>query len=103
MFSLIIDEADALLRIGFEQEIADILRVLPKNRQTVLFSATQTRKIEDLAKLSLQNPIYIGVDDMNPTATVQSLEQGFVVINAANKFRLLLTFLRKEKLKKKKS
>ena len=39
---------------------------------------------------------------MNPTATVQSLEQGFVVINAANKFRLLLTFLRKQKEKKKK-
>lgn len=76
--------------------------MLPKERQTVLFSATQTRKIEDLARLSLQNPIYIGVDDMNPTATVQSLEQGFVVINAANKFRLLITFLRKQILKKKK-
>lgn len=73
LFALVIDEADALLRIGFEQELTDILKVLPKNRQTILFSATQTRKIEDLAKLSLQNPIYIGVDDMNPTATVESL------------------------------
>ena len=55
-----------------------------------------------MAKLSLQNPIYIGVDDLNPTATVESLEQGFVVINSANKFRLLITFLRKQIPKKKK-
>lgn len=68
----------------------------------MLFSATQTRKIEDLAKLSLQNPLYIGVDDMNSQATVETLEQGFVVINAADKFRLLITFLRKQKDKHKK-
>lgn len=90
------------MRIGFEQEITDIVKVLPSDRQTVLFSATQTRKIEDLAKLSLQNPLYIGVDDMNPQATVESLEQGFVVIKACDKFRLLLTFLRKQKDKHKK-
>ena len=42
------------------------------------------------------------MDDINPNATVENLEQGFVLINAAAKFRLLLTFLRKQKKKSKK-
>lgn len=58
-----IDEADALLRQGFEEDLTQILKALPKERQTVLFSATQTQKVDELAKLSLKDPIYIGVDD----------------------------------------
>ena len=54
LLSLVIDEADAILKIGFEQELIQILKVLPKERQTILFSATQTRRIDDLAKLSLK-------------------------------------------------
>lgn len=63
LLSLVIDEADALLRQGFEEDLAQILKVLPKERQSTLFSATQTQKVDDLAKLSLRDPIYIGVDD----------------------------------------
>lgn len=51
-----------------------ILELLPKVRQTVLFSATQTKKVEDLARLSLRQPIYIGVDDIAEHATVDTLE-----------------------------
>ena len=46
----------------------------------MLVSATQTQKVDDLAKLSLRDPIYIGVDDEKTVATVETLEQGFVVI-----------------------
>lgn len=42
---LIIDEADRILDIGFEIEMQQILRVLPKKRQTMFFSATQTPKV----------------------------------------------------------
>jgi ATP-dependent RNA helicase DDX18/HAS1 len=42
---LIIDEADAILKIGFEEEMNEILKILPKERQTALFSATQTSKV----------------------------------------------------------
>lgn len=79
LISLVIDEADAILKIGFEEEMNEILRILPKDRQTVLFSATQTKKVDDLARLSLKSPIYIGVDDYANTATVENLEQGYVV------------------------
>lgn len=79
LLCLIIDEADAIMKIGFEEEMNEILRILPKDRQTVLFSATQTKKVDDLARLSLKSPIYIGVDDQANDATVQNLEQGYVV------------------------
>jgi ATP-dependent RNA helicase DDX18/HAS1 len=56
-----------------------ILKILPSERQTILFSATQTKKVDDLARLSLKAPIYIGVDDHSSEATVANLEQGYVV------------------------
>lgn len=54
LMNVIIDEADCILKIGFEQEMNEILAILPKNRQSVLFSATQTQKVDDLARLSLK-------------------------------------------------
>ncbi|KAK1288417.1 DEAD-box ATP-dependent RNA helicase 27 [Acorus calamus] len=61
---LIIDEADRILEANFEEEMKQIIKLLPKERQTALFSATQTKKVEDLARLSFQTtPLYIGVDD----------------------------------------
>ncbi len=42
--ALVIDEADRILEIGFEEEMRQIVRILPKERQTMLFSATQTTK-----------------------------------------------------------
>lgn len=69
--------------LGFEQDLNEILRLIPKERQTMLFSATQTKKIDDLARLSLTNPVYVGVDDQSQTATVAGLEQGFVVNNTS--------------------
>ncbi|KAG6543944.1 hypothetical protein Mapa_014785 [Marchantia paleacea] len=98
---LIIDEADRILEIGFEEEMKQIIKLLPKERQTVLFSATQTTKVEDLARVSFKKaPLYIGVDDARSKATVEGLEQGYCVISSAQRFLLLFTFLKKN-LKKK--
>lgn len=97
---LIIDEADCILKIGFEEEMNKILKLLPKDRQTVLFSATQTKKVEDLCRVSLRDPYMIEIANKLNAPTVSNLEQGFVKIEADSKFRLLFTFLRKN-LKKK--
>uniref|UniRef100_A0A672ZX33 ATP-dependent RNA helicase n=1 Tax=Sphaeramia orbicularis TaxID=375764 RepID=A0A672ZX33_9TELE len=98
---LIIDEADRILEVGFEEELKQIIKLLPKKRQTMLFSATQTRKVEDLARISLKKePLYVGVDDNKDKATVDGLEQGYVVCPSEKRFLLLFTFLKKNRKKK---
>ena len=76
---LVIDEADRILEQGFEEDMHHIIKALPKQRQTILFSATQTKKVEDLARLSIQNtPVYAGVHDDSAAATVEGLQQVFI-------------------------
>ncbi|GIL44399.1 hypothetical protein Vafri_1877 [Volvox africanus] len=98
---LVIDEADRILEIGFEEEMRQIIKILPKERQTMLFSATQTTKVEDLARISFKHkPLYVGVDDGRSVATREGLEQGYCVVPADKKFMLLFTFLKKNANKK---
>ena len=100
--ALVIDEADRILEIGFEDEMRQIVKILPKDeRQTMLFSATQTTKVEDLARISLRpGPLYINVDHAKEHSTVEGLEQGYVVCDSDKRFLLLFSFL-KRNLKKK--
>lgn len=98
---LVIDEADRILQQGFEDEMRQIIKLLPKKRQTMLFSATQTRKVEDLARISLKKePLYVGVDDDDDVSTADRLEQGYVVCPADGRFLLLFTFLKRNMNKK---
>jgi len=100
--ALIIDEADRILEVGFEDEMRQVIKVLPKeDRQTMLFSATQTTKVEDLARISLRpGPLYINVDHQKEHSTVAGLEQGYVICDSDKRFLLLFSFL-KRNLKKK--
>merc|ERR1712070_336766 len=96
------DEADRILEIGFEDDLRAIVKMLPKERQTMLFSATQTKQIEDLARLSI-NPktaIYVEVESNSKEATAENLEQGYVTCPSDKRFLLLFTFLKKNKNKK---
>lgn len=100
--TLVIDEADRILEVGFEDEMRQIVKILPdEGRQTMLFSATQTTKVEDLARISLKpGPLYINVDHRKEHSTVEGLEQGYVICEADKRFLLLFSFL-KRNLKKK--
>jgi ATP-dependent RNA helicase DDX18/HAS1 len=95
---LIIDEADVILKNGFEKEIKDIINLIPKNRQSLLFSATISPKVEDIIRLSMREPIYLGIKSTE--ATVSSLQQGYVIVSPEKKFLLLYTFIRKNLDKK---
>jgi ATP-dependent RNA helicase DDX18/HAS1 len=103
---LVIDEADRILDQGFEEDMHQIIKLLSSSaagnaRQTILFSATQTRKVEDLARLSMKpNPVYTGVHDDSRVATVEGLQQGYVLCPAEKRFMLLYSFLKKNKNKK---
>jgi ATP-dependent RNA helicase DDX10/DBP4 len=58
-----LDEADRILDLGFERDVNAILSHLPTTRQTLLFSATQTKSIRDLVRLSLRDPEYVSVHE----------------------------------------
>ncbi|KAK7529223.1 dead box ATP-dependent rna helicase [Phyllosticta citribraziliensis] len=99
--TLIIDEADRLLEIGFEDEVRQIVKILPDDRQTMLFSATQTRKVEDLARISFKpGPLMVDVAYHEEHSTAEGLEQGYVLCEPDLRFRLLFTFLKKHIKKK---
>lgn len=100
--ALVIDEADRILEVGFEDEMRQVVKILPKEeRQTMLFSATQTTKVEDLARISLRpGPLYINVESSQEHSTVAGLEQGYVICDSDMRFRLLFTFLKKHPKKK---
>ena len=102
LISLIIDEADRILEMGFEDQLKAIIKRLPKTaRQTLLFSATQTKNVKDIAVLSMKGtPVYIGVDDRNETSTAEGVEQGYVVCPSEHRFLLLFTFLKRNLSKK---
>ncbi|KAB2020365.1 hypothetical protein ES319_D07G063900v1 [Gossypium barbadense] len=78
-----------------------IYKNLKQNRQTALFSATQTKKVEDLARLSFQTtPIYIDVDDGRKKVTNEGLQQGYCVVHGSKRFILLYSFLKRNMSKK---
>ena len=93
---LILDEADKILKIGFEKEVTEIIKRLPIERQTMLFSATITPKVEDLIRLSMKKYSHINIQkDSDPS--VETLLQGFVQMDADKKFIFLYTFLKRNK------
>ena len=56
---LVLDEADKLLEMGFEEEIDQIMEAIPAKRQAILFSATMPQDVQDLIKESLKNPQFV--------------------------------------------
>ncbi len=66
--TLVVDEADQMLDRGFYKDISDLIRFLPKNRQTLYFSATIDNKIKKLAYSLVRNPIRIQISPKNPVA-----------------------------------
>ncbi|VVC90869.1 probable ATP-dependent RNA helicase DDX47 [Leptidea sinapis] len=75
---LVMDEADRILNMDFEVEVDKILRVIPRERRTYLFSATMTKKVQKLQRASLQEPVKVEVS--TKYQTVDKLQQFYIFI-----------------------
>lgn len=75
---LVMDEADRILNMDFEVELDKILKVLPRERRTFLFSATMTKKVKKLQRASLKDPVKVEVS--NKYQTVEQLQQFYIFI-----------------------
>lgn len=91
---LVLDEADRCLDLGFETTMNAIIENLPPERQTLLFSATQTKSVKDLARLSLTNPVYVAPHEQSEHSTPDTLKQNYVVIDLEDKLTMLWSFIK---------
>ncbi|KAI1875060.1 hypothetical protein JX265_003745 [Neoarthrinium moseri] len=91
---LVLDEADRIMDMGFQTAVDALLEHLPKSRQTLLFSATQSRKVSDLARLSLKDPEYIAVHEAAASATPTTLTQHYLVTPLPEKLDTLYSFIK---------
>ncbi|CAH1636675.1 unnamed protein product [Spodoptera littoralis] len=91
---LVLDEADRCLDMGFEATMNAIIENLPPERQTLLFSATQTKSVKDLARLSLSFPTYIAPHEQAATVTPDLLQQSYIITEIEDKIGILWSFIK---------
>lgn len=95
---LVLDEADRCLDMGFKRTLDAIVSNLPPTRQTLLFSATQSQSLADLARLSLTDYKSVGtMDVLNPAdapATPETLQQSYIQVPLADKLDVLFSFIK---------
>ena len=89
---LVLDEADQMLDLGFIRDLTKIVAALPKDRQTMLFSATMPKQIEDLTQRYLNQPKRVSVTPAATTA--ERVQQGVIHVAKPEKLRLLEALLR---------
>ncbi len=95
--TLILDEADKLLNLGFKDEINRIFSLLPKERQNLLFSATLSDKVEEINQIILKNPVVINV--INNERSIEKIKQLSYSISEEKKGPFLRYLIKKDNLK----
>ncbi|MDD4003196.1 MAG: DEAD/DEAH box helicase [Clostridia bacterium] len=73
---LVLDEADEMLNMGFKEDIDRILKSVPKNKQTVMFSATFSSEIKSISKNYMVNPVYVELG--NALNTIDAISQSYI-------------------------
>jgi len=96
LHTLVLDEADQMLDMGFINDVKKIVKLTPKNRQTLLFSATMPIAIRELAEMFLQDPAKVEVSPVSSTA--ESVEQRVYFVEKGEKRNLLYHLIKNENL-----
>jgi ATP-dependent RNA helicase DDX10/DBP4 len=91
---LVLDEADRILDMGFRATVDAIIEHLPRERQTLLFSATQTSNVRDLARLNLRNPEYVAVHEEASKVTPEGLLGYYIQCPLPDKLDTLYGFIK---------
>ena len=94
--TLILDEADKMMNLGFRKEMDQILSLLPSKRQNLLFSATLSPEIQGIEKLILNNPVLVKIEEEKEN--IDLIKQSAYLVSAENKGPLLRFLIETKKM-----
>ena len=87
--TVILDEADEMLNMGFLDSINEILEEVPEGRRTLLFSATMSSEIASIARKYMDNPVEITIGTKN--ASAENVSHAYYLVHAKDKYKVLKT------------
>ena len=94
--TVVLDEADQMLDIGFRPAVEAILSEISGPRQTLLLSATMPKGVRDLSKTYLNDPVHIRLINEDEDATVAAIKQSYIMVEQARKYELLTELIRRD-------